>query len=105
MVVVQGALSVDEVAIGTSILALVQYLGAAIFLLCANIVFNSSLVSSLQDYAPKVNATSAIAAGATELKDIIAAADLPGVLLAFNKAITQTFVSINKSLYQINDIC
>jgi len=99
VIVAQAVLSGDEVAIGTSILAFVQYLGAATFISSANTLFDNGLISSLHDYAPQINATSIVAAGATGIKGVISAADLPRVLLAFNRAITQTFVSICKSTF------
>jgi hypothetical protein len=82
----------DEVAIGTSILAFVQYLGAAVFITGATTLFNNVLLSSLKDFAPNANTTAIIAAGAIGISGQVSASELPGVLLAFNRAITQTYV-------------
>jgi hypothetical protein len=91
--VIQVVLTGDELAIGTSFLAFAQYMGGAIFLSGATTLFNSGLSSALNEYAPEVNATALIDAGATGITAAVSGSQLEGVLLAYSKAITQTFVS------------
>ncbi|TVY84473.1 Efflux pump mlcE, partial [Lachnellula suecica] len=93
IVIVQAVLTGDEIAVGSSLLAFTQYMGGAVFLSAATTLFNSGLVTSLKNYAPQVNATAIISAGATGVADAVSESDLQDVLLAYSKAITQTFVS------------
>ena len=93
---VQAVLSPDEVAIGTSLLAFSQYLGGAIFISAANTLFNNVLVTSLHNFAPHVYAQAVIDAGATGFRNVVTASDLPLVLLAYNRAVVQTFVRHQK---------
>lgn len=58
----------------------------ALFLSFANTVLTNSLRSLVPHYAPKVSADTVIAAGATDLKSAVPAADLPGVLIAYSKS-------------------
>jgi hypothetical protein len=92
--VVQAVLSGDEIAIGASLLAFTQYMGGAVFLSAATALFNGSLSSSLQKYAPGANATAIMDVGIKGVASSISASDLKEITVAFSKAITQTFVSL-----------
>jgi hypothetical protein len=93
--VVQAVLSGDEIAIGASLLAFTQYMGGAVFLSAATALFNGSLSSSLQKYAPRANATAIMDVGIKGgVASSISASDLKEITVAFSKAITQTFVSL-----------
>ena len=94
---VQTILSGDEIATGTSLLAFSQYLGGAVFASCANALFINDLSRSLVSYAPDVNASEIIRAGARGIANTVPASSLKGVLRAFNHAITRIFVGNQQS--------
>jgi len=74
-----------------------QYLGAATFIAIGETIFLNTLRSALQTDAPNANAEAIIGAGASAVRSVVSEADLPGVLRAYNHAITQTFVSLSQS--------
>jgi hypothetical protein len=90
---VQAVLTGEEVAVGSSLLAFVQYLGAAVFNSSANSLFSNKLISSLHSLAPAINPTDVIHGGATELKTSFPPETQTQLLLAYNNAVTNTFVS------------
>lgn len=69
-----------------------QYLGGSVFLAIAEPIFTGGLRSSLHRYAPSVNAESIVDAGASAVRSSASKAALPGVLKAYNHAITSTIV-------------
>ena len=64
----------------------------------AETIFVTSLSTAIPEYAPGVNATAVIAAGASSVRVIVPKASLHGVLLAYNEAITHVFVRTLKSV-------
>ncbi|TAQ89674.1 hypothetical protein B7494_g2010 [Chlorociboria aeruginascens] len=91
IIAVQNNLPKHELAVGVAVLIFFQSLGNSVFVSVSNTIFNSSLILLLGQYAPFVNATEVIAAGATGLRSAVMAAQLSGVLLAYNEALTRTF--------------
>ena len=87
-------MSVTEAAIGISIVVFSQYFGSALFSSFADTIFTNNLKSSLRVFAPNVDAQIVIHAGASRVRDVVPAALIHGVLLAYNHAVVQTFVSI-----------
>ena len=82
----------SDLPTATSISVFFQFFGGAIFLAIGENIFVSSLVKNLHIYAPRVNAEMVVVAGAEGLRKVVeAGTDLQGALLAYNKAITQTF--------------
>jgi hypothetical protein len=92
----QAVLPPANNAIGSSLLLFFQFLGGAVFLGVSQTAFLSILRSSLTTFAPSVNAAEIATAGASasSLKDAVGSADVEGVIRAFNRALTRTFVSI-----------
>lgn len=90
---VQSFLEPNEVALATSQIFFFQYLGAAIFIAVGEIIFSNSLRAAIQNNAPSANVDAIIAAGANGFRSFTSDADLPGVLHAYNHAITTTYVS------------
>jgi hypothetical protein len=92
----QAVLPPANNAIGSSLLLFFQFLGGAVFLGVSQTAFLSILRSSLTTFAPSVNAAEIATAGAStsSLRDVVGSADLEGVIRAFNRALTRTFVSI-----------
>lgn len=67
-------------------------LGGAISISIAQNLFSNALTSELVEYAPGVNPATVIAAGATHVREVVSAAQLPGALKAYDGAITRTFI-------------
>jgi hypothetical protein len=74
-----------------SILVFSQTLGGAIFLAFAQLIFSHGLISGLQEYAPTVNPEIVINAGATAVRGVVSAANLPAVLQAYMVGIDRVF--------------
>jgi hypothetical protein len=83
----------DQVAQATALMMFANYFGGAIFVSFGKTVLLNRLVPALQEFSPILNAQGLLNAGAARVRNAVSAAELPGVLLAFNKALTQTFVS------------
>lgn len=90
LMAVQTVLELADVPTGTAAVVFSQTLGGSLFLLAAQNVFQNKLLEYLQQQVPNLNPLIVLAAGATELKNIISATELPGVLIAYNDAITVT---------------
>lgn len=91
----QTVLHIDDVPVGTSLIMFLQTLGGALFISIAQNIFTNRLLSNLKTQVPDLpDPTIILRTGATSLKVAITninPAFLPDVLLAYNKAITQTF--------------
>ncbi len=68
-----------------------QTFGGAVFLTLAQVIFSNSLHTDLPKYVPSVDPQVVIGAGATAIRDVVSAADLPGVLLAYSNGIDRVF--------------
>jgi hypothetical protein len=75
----------------TAIGVLFQFLGGAIFLGIAENIFVSSLRDAIVKYAPNVDTESIVRAGAIGLNKVVAEADMPRVILAFNDGVLTVF--------------
>jgi hypothetical protein len=88
-----------DLPVVTSIAVFFQFFGGAIFLAISENIFVSKLVDSLHVYAPSLDAEMVVAAGAEGLRKVVnmetVGGDdqlvLAGALVAYNKAIMQTF--------------
>ena len=84
----------NDIPIGTSTSVFFQFFGGAIFLAIGENIFVSRLVSALHTYAPTLDASTVVAAGAEGLRRVVAAEDpnaLVSALHAYDIAITSTF--------------
>ncbi|KAJ9249768.1 hypothetical protein DTO207G8_6555 [Paecilomyces variotii] len=88
---IQNLLPAQDVAIASSQVFFFQYLGGAIFLAVGETIFTNGLRSSLQTYAPNVDAQTIINAGASGVRTTAPPVDLAAVLLAYNHALVHTF--------------
>ncbi|EEA18653.1 hypothetical protein TMatcc_010803 [Talaromyces marneffei ATCC 18224] len=93
LVAVQAALETKDIPIGTSIIMFLQTLGGMIFVSIGNSIFTNSLVNSLAHNVPSVNPTIITTTGATDIKNIVSAEELPKVLIAYNHALDQAFLA------------
>jgi EmrB/QacA subfamily drug resistance transporter len=91
LVAVQTVLPAADVPIGTAIMMFSQTLGGALFISVAQNVFTNQLIKNLKTVVPDLDPSIVLVVGATELKNQIEQRYLPGVLSAYNLALTQTF--------------
>lgn len=89
-VAAQRCLGKDDVPTGVSLMFFCQNLGGAVFLSAAQNVLSSHLIANLSSF-PDVDASTIIETGATALRSVFSTADLPDVLVAYNKAIVRTY--------------
>ncbi|SCN92067.1 related to transporter (major facilitator superfamily) [Fusarium fujikuroi] len=85
--------SQQMIPIAMSFMVLGQYIGGSIFLALSNVVFSSSLESLLRVYAPKIDAATVTAAGASaaDMRKLIPADQLTGVIKAYSLSIDRVF--------------
>lgn len=91
IIAVQTVLPKKDVPTGTAIVMFAQTLGGALFVSIADSVENNALISQLEAVVPDLDPSVVIRAGATNIKNVVPAADLSGVIVAYNTAIMHTF--------------
>lgn len=94
LIAAQTVLHIDDVPVGTSLIMFIQTLGGALFISIAQNIFTNRLVTNLGIRAPDVPTELVLRTGATSLKDAVLKINpnlLPGVLVAYNDALAQTF--------------
>ncbi|KAG4429728.1 hypothetical protein IFR05_014793 [Cadophora sp. M221] len=91
-IAVQVVLDSKDMPTGNAIAIFFNSLGGAISISIAQNIFSNGLKANLPKYAPGVNATTVIKAGATYLKNVVAPEELPGVLRAYMIALQQAYV-------------
>jgi len=87
----QTVLAKRDVMTGISLLFFAQGLGGSIWLSIGQTIFNQSLVKNLKLISANIDPTMIVKTGATQLRHIVPPQYLPLVLVAYNKAITDTF--------------
>jgi hypothetical protein len=90
-VVVQVAVPPVDIPVAMALVVFAQTLGGAIFVSVSDTIFSNLLVQNLADAVPGLSPSIVSSTGATALKNVIAPQYLPGVLVAYNHAITQTW--------------
>jgi hypothetical protein len=91
IVAIQHVLPPRQIPIGMALVMSSQTFGGGLFLAFAQVIFSHSLVDGLAEFAPSVNAQTVIEAGATAVRNVVNAADLPSVLEAFNLGVNHCF--------------
>lgn len=91
MLVASVAVVPADLAMVTSLLTFTQTLSSAIFLPIAQSVFQNQLSANLRSNVPQIDSSLIIQSGATGFRDHLTAGQLPLVLNAYNKALSQTF--------------
>ncbi|KAH7323762.1 major facilitator superfamily domain-containing protein [Rhexocercosporidium sp. MPI-PUGE-AT-0058] len=91
-IAVQVVLDSKDMPTGNAIAIFFNSLGGAISISIAQNIFSNGLKANLPKYAPGVNATTVVRAGATYLKNVITPEELPGVLHAYMIALQQAYV-------------
>jgi hypothetical protein len=91
-IAVQVVLSAKDMPIGNSIAIFFNSLGGAIAISIAQNIFSNTLVKEIPLYVPDLDPYAVVQAGATHLRAAVSPQQLPGALLAYNKAVTTAFV-------------
>ncbi|KAG9519430.1 MFS transporter, partial [Aureobasidium melanogenum] len=81
----------NDASIGLSIILFAEQFGAALFVSAAQNVFQNRLVDNLHTSVPSLNATSIGTAGLSDLRDLVAPADMMNVLVAVDRSVAQTW--------------
>ncbi|OGE55021.1 hypothetical protein PENARI_c005G12229 [Penicillium arizonense] len=92
LIAVQTILDISDVPIGTSVIIFVQTLGGALFVSIGQSVFTNKLVKGLATYVPNIDPLIILSTGATSIQSNVAKDILPAVTLAYNNALTQSFL-------------
>ncbi|KAG4415640.1 hypothetical protein IFR04_011199 [Cadophora malorum] len=91
-IAVQVVLDSKDMPTGNAIAIFFNSLGGAIAISIAQNIFSNGLKTNLPKYAPGVDPTTVVRAGATYLKDVVEPDKLPGVLHAYMIALQQAYV-------------
>jgi hypothetical protein len=90
---ISDLLSADDVASAVAILVSCQYFEGAL-LSPGQTVFLARLGPALQHFMHNVRAEDLVNTGAINMGTAVPAAELKGVILTYNRALTQVFVSL-----------
>ncbi|GAB1741464.1 hypothetical protein NU219Hw_g6695t1 [Hortaea werneckii] len=88
----QTVLRKQDVPTGVALLFFAQQLGGAIFVSVGQNVLDSKLVSSIGRLVPGLSPERILNTGATDIRRIVPAHNLQGVLVAYNSALRQVFI-------------
>ncbi|KAF3763010.1 putative MFS transporter [Cryphonectria parasitica EP155] len=88
---IQETVPAKETAAATSVANLFMQFGTAISISASQSIFDNRLPDLLSQYAPDVDASAVLNAGATEVRGLVAPSQLPGFLLAYNEALVIMF--------------
>ncbi|GKT85843.1 MFS multidrug transporter [Colletotrichum tofieldiae] len=91
IIAVQANSAPSRLPVAMATLIFLQTFGGAIFLTAAEVIFSEGLGNNLTKYAPAVSAKTILAAGGTGFRTVVPKADLPGVLMAYSKSISEVF--------------
>jgi hypothetical protein len=91
LIAAQTVLPKADIPIGTAIMMFAQTLGGALMVSVGQNVFTNQLVKNLLKTVPDLDSTIVLKTGATELQHQIPQQFYQGVLVAYNKALTETF--------------
>lgn len=89
---IQAVISKDQVAVAISLLTFCLALGSALFVSFGQTAFGNYLKTGLEKFAPEVNISDVLNAGSTNFRSVVHPASIPGVIMAYNDAITTAFV-------------
>ncbi|ERS98993.1 uncharacterized protein SPSK_04078 [Sporothrix schenckii 1099-18] len=92
LMAVQTVLDLKDVPTGTSVIVFLQTLGGALFVSICQNIFTNKLQANVLRLVPGLDPATVLAAGATGIQKVIDPAQLPGVILAYSEALTQTFI-------------
>lgn len=91
MLAAQVVLEKEDIPVGTSTMIFSQSLADAIFISVGSTIFSNHLIDTLRSEVPQIDPKLVLGLGATNLRKVIRPELLDVVLVAYNKAITETF--------------
>ncbi|KAK6359414.1 hypothetical protein TWF696_000574 [Orbilia brochopaga] len=91
-VAVQVVLNSKDMPVGNALAIFFNSLGGAISISITQNIFTNTLLKELPKYAPNVDAQFIVDIGATAVRIAVQAADLAGVIFAYNEAIVTAFI-------------
>ncbi|KAF9766434.1 hypothetical protein IL306_001169 [Fusarium sp. DS 682] len=91
-IAVQTVLKRPDIPVAVSLVFFCQQLGGAIFVSVGQTVLSTRLVATLPDIIKGLDPHKIVNTGATALRDSVSAADLPKVLVAYNRALSWVFI-------------
>jgi hypothetical protein len=91
-IAVQVVLSKKDMPSGNAVAIFFNSLGGAISISIAQNIFSNTLIKEIPRYAMDVDPAIIIGAGATNIRAVTTPEQLPGVLEAYNVAVTSTFI-------------
>ncbi|KAL7911483.1 MFS multidrug transporter [Trichoderma velutinum] len=92
LMAIQNVLDIKDIPTGTSMITFLQTLGGALFVSVAQSVFTNQLLQSLAKYVPDLDPNIVLSTGVTNLQKDLPKQDLPGIVLAYNEAVTRAFL-------------
>ena len=87
----QSTLAASDLSVGMAFMTFSQDIGEALFISIAQTIFLNQLTRIIEENTPTVNPATAINAGATYVRQLVPADELPAVLLSYNTAVKSTF--------------
>src|SRR5437764_7563232 len=94
VITVQIVLPLKLVPIGTALAMFMQSFGGALLISVAQNVFDNTLLKGIRTHAPSVHGSTILHVGATDLAQIFPKALLQPIQVAYNHALTQTYVIV-----------
>ncbi|KAI8244231.1 Efflux pump mlcE [Colletotrichum sp. SAR 10_96] len=91
IIAIQANLPPSLLSVSMATLVFAQTLSGAVFLTFAELIFTEGLGKNLEKYAPSVDAKTILAAGGTGFREVVSASELPGVVMAYSKSISEVF--------------
>ena len=91
-IAVQVVLNKKDMPIGNATPIFFNSLGGSIAISVAQNIFSNKLMTEIPIYAPGVNPAVVIQAGATYIRSVVTPAQLPGVLEAYDVALTSAYI-------------
>ncbi|KAM0342627.1 hypothetical protein ACHAPU_009356 [Fusarium lateritium] len=91
LIAVQVVCEMVDVPTATALIVFSQTLGGALCVTAGNTVFTNTLINKIHEHVPEIDPYLVIATGATNIRNVIRAEWLDGVILAYNDALTTSF--------------
>lgn len=92
MIAAQTVLKLEDVPTGTAAIVFFQSLGGALFISVGQNIFNNQLIAGIKEIAPEITPMELLQVGATSLKTVFSEELMPKVLIAYNDALTTTYI-------------
>lgn len=91
-IAVQVVLNSRDMPTGNALAIFFNSLGGAVSISVAQNIFSNDLTKYVPKYAPGVSVSTVVNAGSSNLRSAVTAEQLPGVLLAYCKALDQAYI-------------